>query len=218
MDGGAWWAAVHGVAKSWTWLSDFTFTFHFHALEKEMATHSSILVRRIPGMGARWAAVYGVTQGRTRLTWLSSSSSNRNYQHVYMRVPSGQNYVLFTVYHVNCCVNCCLVNIKYPIYKHSKTERESKIHISFMFFISQNKIKVFKPAWNPNFRMIWALSNIKQTCTGRDCLIFSHSLLSGITLPIYAPRRLASLLSRRAFSKSSTADKSTWRLKIKQRT
>ena len=51
MDGGAWWAAVHGVAKSWTRLSDFTFTFHFHALEKEMATHSSVLVWRIPGTG-----------------------------------------------------------------------------------------------------------------------------------------------------------------------
>ena len=51
MDGGAWWAAVHGVAKSWTQLSDFTFTFHFHALEKEMATHSSVLARRIPGTG-----------------------------------------------------------------------------------------------------------------------------------------------------------------------
>ena len=51
MDRGAWWAAVHGVAKSWTQLSDFTFTFHFHALEKEMATHSSILAWRIPGMG-----------------------------------------------------------------------------------------------------------------------------------------------------------------------
>ena len=48
MDGGAWWAIVHGVAKSRTRLSDFTFTFHFHALEKEMATHSSILARRIP--------------------------------------------------------------------------------------------------------------------------------------------------------------------------
>ena len=46
---GAWWAAVHGVAKSWTGLSDFTFTFHFHALEKAMATHSSVLVWRIPG-------------------------------------------------------------------------------------------------------------------------------------------------------------------------
>ena len=51
MDGGAWWAAVHGVVKSWTRLSDFTFTFPFHALEKEMATHSSDLAWRIPGMG-----------------------------------------------------------------------------------------------------------------------------------------------------------------------
>ena len=51
MDGGAWWAAVHGVAKSQTRLSDFTFTFHFRALEKEMATHSSDLAWRIPGTG-----------------------------------------------------------------------------------------------------------------------------------------------------------------------
>ena len=51
MDGGAWWAAVHGVVKSRTRLSNFTFTFHFHALEKEMATHSSVLAWRIPGTG-----------------------------------------------------------------------------------------------------------------------------------------------------------------------
>ena len=51
MDGEAWWAAVHGVAKSRTRLSDFSFTFHFHALEKEMATHSSVLAWRIPGTG-----------------------------------------------------------------------------------------------------------------------------------------------------------------------
>ena len=50
MDGGAWWAAVHGVAKSQTGLSNFIFTFHFHALE-EMATHSSVLAWRIPGTG-----------------------------------------------------------------------------------------------------------------------------------------------------------------------
>ena len=49
MDGGAWQATVHGVTKSWTQLSDFTFTFHFHALEQEMATHSSVLAWRIPG-------------------------------------------------------------------------------------------------------------------------------------------------------------------------
>ena len=51
MDRGAWWATVHGVAGSRTRLSDFTLTFHFHSLEKEMATHSSVLAWRIPGMG-----------------------------------------------------------------------------------------------------------------------------------------------------------------------
>ena len=51
MGEGAWWATVHGVARSWTRLSDFTFTFHFHALEKEMATNSSALAWRIPGTG-----------------------------------------------------------------------------------------------------------------------------------------------------------------------
>ena len=51
MDRGAWWAEVHGVAKDQIQLSDFTLTFHFHALEKEMATHSGVLAWRIPGMG-----------------------------------------------------------------------------------------------------------------------------------------------------------------------
>ena len=62
MDGGAWWAAVHGVSKSQTRLNDFTFTFHFHVLEKEMATHSSVLAWKTPGWngGAWWAAIYGV--------------------------------------------------------------------------------------------------------------------------------------------------------------
>ena len=73
MDGGAWWAAVHGVAKSQTRLSDFTLTFHFHALEKEMETHFSVLPR---DGGAWWAAVYGVAQSQTRLKRLSSSSSS----------------------------------------------------------------------------------------------------------------------------------------------
>ena len=121
MDGGAWWTSVHGVAEGRTRLSDFIFTFHFHALEKDMATHSSVLAWRIPGTvepgglpsmgshrvghdwsdlaaaaaavypcgggngnplqyssletsvdrGAWWAAVHGITQGRTWLKWLS---------------------------------------------------------------------------------------------------------------------------------------------------
>ena len=66
MDGGAWWAAVHGVAKSRTQLSDFTFTFHFHALEKEMATHSSILSLENP---------WGRTESLKRL-----SSSSKQYR------------------------------------------------------------------------------------------------------------------------------------------
>ena len=74
MGGGAWWAAVHGVAKSRTRLSDFTSTFHFRALEKEMAAHSSVLAWRITrDGGAWWAAVCGVAQSRTRLKRLSSS-------------------------------------------------------------------------------------------------------------------------------------------------
>ena len=52
MGSGAWWAAVHGVVKRQTWLSDFTFTFHFHALEKEMATHSSLLPGESQGRGS----------------------------------------------------------------------------------------------------------------------------------------------------------------------
>ena len=68
MDGGAWWASVHGVAKSQTRLSDFTLTFHFHALEKETATNYSVLAWRIPGTGgAWWAAISGVAQSQTRL-------------------------------------------------------------------------------------------------------------------------------------------------------
>ena len=76
MDGGAWKAAVQGVAEGRTRLSDFTFTFHFDALEKEMATHSSVLAWRIPGTGKPDGLPYGVAQSRTRLKRLSSSSSS----------------------------------------------------------------------------------------------------------------------------------------------
>ena len=84
MDVGAWQAAVQGVAKRRTWLSDFTFTFHFHALEKEMATHSRVLAWRIPGMGepgglpsvGSHRIVCGVAQSWTWLKWFSNSSSS----------------------------------------------------------------------------------------------------------------------------------------------
>ena len=67
MDEGAWWAAVHGVAKSHTRLSNFPFTFHFHALEKEMATTPVFLPGESQGWGSLVAAIYGVAQSRTRL-------------------------------------------------------------------------------------------------------------------------------------------------------
>ena len=76
MDGGAWWAAVHGVAKSWTRLSDFPVTFHFQALEKEMATHSNILAWRIPGMGSLLGCcLWGHTESDTTEATYSSSST-----------------------------------------------------------------------------------------------------------------------------------------------
>ena len=92
MDGGAWWAAVRVVTNSLTQLSDFTFTFHFHALEKEMATHSSVLAWRIPGMGEPWwAVVCGVAQSRTRLKRLSSSSKSAEYHE--LELPRGSPQV-----------------------------------------------------------------------------------------------------------------------------
>ena len=66
MEEGAWRAAVQGVAGTWTQLSDFTFTFHFHALEKEMATHSSVLAWRIPGLGSLVSCrLWGCTESDT---------------------------------------------------------------------------------------------------------------------------------------------------------
>ena len=78
MDGGAWWAAVHGVARSQTRLSDFTFNFHFHALEKEMATHSSVLDWRIPGTG-KPGGLLSMGSHRVGHDWSDLSSSSRHY-------------------------------------------------------------------------------------------------------------------------------------------
>ena len=75
MDRGAWWAAVHGVTKSWIQLSDFTFTFHFHVLEKEMTTHFSVLALRIPGTAEPGGLPSVGSHSRTRLKRFSSSSS-----------------------------------------------------------------------------------------------------------------------------------------------
>ena len=88
MDGGAWWAAVHGVARSQTQLSNFPFIFHFHALEKEMTTHSSILAWRIPGMGELGGLLCMGSHSQTRLKRLSSSSNMKYKLYKQMRMPS----------------------------------------------------------------------------------------------------------------------------------
>ena len=101
MDGGAWWAAVHGVTKSRTRLSSFTFTFHFHALEKEMATHSSVLAWRISGtgepvglpsmglhrVGHDWSdlAVAVATQNKHLLSWIWSSEIANEFEQTSVR-------------------------------------------------------------------------------------------------------------------------------------
>ena len=89
MDGGAWWAAVHGVAKSRTRLSDFTFTFHFHALEKEMATHSSVLAWRNPGTGEP-GGLLSMGSHRVRHDWSDLAAAAR---HVIFR-----NHFINSVY------------------------------------------------------------------------------------------------------------------------
>ena len=82
MDGGAWYAVVHGVAKSQTGLSDFTFTFHFHALEKEMATHSSVLAWRVPGTGSLVGCLlWGRTESDT--TEVTQQQQQQQQQCVY---------------------------------------------------------------------------------------------------------------------------------------
>ena len=101
MDGGAWWAIVRGVAKNQTRLSNFTFTFHFHALEKEMATHSSVLAWRIPGTGDRGGLPsMGLHRVRHNLSDLAAaaaeaSSSNQPDKFTERQEFFGQSRVSF---------------------------------------------------------------------------------------------------------------------------
>ena len=106
MDGGAWWAAVHGVTKSWTRLSDFTFTFHSHALEKEMATHSSVLTWRIPGTGEP-AGLLSMGSHRVRHDWsdlaaAAAADQDRsdpweNHLHIAVQKSKMQEEILITL-------------------------------------------------------------------------------------------------------------------------
>ena len=111
MDGGAWWAAVHGVAKSRTWLSDFTFTFHVHALEKEMATHSSVLAWRIPGTGEP-GGLPSIGSHRVRHDWSDLAAAAAvdcpNISYLITFLVPGHSFV-YRLWLLHVCVGDCLV-------------------------------------------------------------------------------------------------------------
>ena len=99
MDGGAWWAAVHGVAKSWTRLSDFTFIFHFHALEKEMATHSSVLAWESQGGGSLVGCrLWGRTESdTTEVTQQQQQSSIVCLHHIFIHSSVDEYLACFRI-------------------------------------------------------------------------------------------------------------------------
>ena len=118
MDGGAWKAAVHGVAKSWTRPSDFTFSFHFHSLEKEMAPHSSVLAWRIPGMGEP-SGLPSMGSHRVRHDWSNLAAAaavisihnllNKESKKCYFRNSFWPGYVFVGRDSMSIYLNCFLV-------------------------------------------------------------------------------------------------------------
>ena len=98
MDGGAWWAVVHGVAKSQTRLSDFTFTFHFPALEKAMATHSSVLAWRVPGTGQP-GGLLSMGSHRVRHDWSDLAAAEAALYHSILNLPLPMSFIL-SCFHV----------------------------------------------------------------------------------------------------------------------
>ena len=154
MDGGAWWAEVHGVAKSRTRLSDFTFTFHLHALEKEMATHSSVLAWRIPGTGEP-GGLPSMGSHRVGHDWSDLAAAAMTSDE-YLPVPFGYLYSLF---------------------------REISFQILFSFlnwaFYFFNNVLRFLWSFRFPWRLIYLLLLVLLVfCLRLHCLIRSHESLS----------------------------------------
>ena len=99
MDRGAWWAAVHGVVKSRTWLSNFTFPFHFHALEEEMATHSSVLALRLPGTGEP-GGLPSMGSHRVRHDWSDLAAAAAGFLSRIEKVVMNVLHVVLAIMHL----------------------------------------------------------------------------------------------------------------------
>ena len=119
MDGGAWWAAVHGVSKSQTRLSDFTFTFHFHALEKEMATHSSVLAWRVPGTGQP-GGLPSMGSHRVGHNWsdVAAAAAISAAWPTSLFFPSLPQHSLFSIVHTETKIICIIIlpNLPYSFF------------------------------------------------------------------------------------------------------
>ena len=159
MEGRAWWAAIHGVAKSRTRLNGFTFTFHFHALEKKWQPFQWSCLENPRDGGAWWAAVYGVAQSQTWLKWLSSSSSM-----ITALMKEGSKSFVFwhTWYaklHILEFLDPLLKSTCYLVYKQDFKIQEaipfSKNPIHFYFQIEWNHLFIAHLSWYH-----WSL----QTC------------------------------------------------------
>ena len=116
MDGGAWWAAVHGVTKSQTQLSYFTFTFHFHALEKEMATHSSVLAWRIPGTGEP-GGLLSMGSHRVELDWSDLAAAGEklvDFTYFYISLKTFKETFYSILTHFNFNLFQFKIPLKFP--------------------------------------------------------------------------------------------------------
>ena len=136
---GAWWAAVHGVAKSQTRLRDFTFTFHFHALEKEMATHSSVLAWRIPGMEEPGGLPSLGSHSWTRLKRLSSSSSSSSMPKMWISPWNNHNNLeiclpVLNILHIGINFWKCHTHNHFTIYTQRRFELWGPVTHGFCFW------------------------------------------------------------------------------------
>ena len=138
MDGGAWWAVVHGVAKSRTRLSNFTFTFHFHALEKEMASHSSVLAWRIPGTGEP-GGLPSMGSHRVRHDWsdLAAAYSTANPRRLgsipcllFISTLLEWEQWIFSFVNEQSCLFClCWIPVLLPVLEGFQWKLCGKVHV-----------------------------------------------------------------------------------------